>query len=72
MCARQGALLGSESLPGAVSSGTPHLSQGVYREVESEGVNDESVVVNHAVSRLANRQRVTAMMYDLTLLKILR
>src|SRR5690606_30101789 len=41
LCARQGALLGSVSLLWAVSSGTTHLSQGVHREVESEGADDE-------------------------------
>jgi hypothetical protein len=41
LCARQGALLGSASLPGAASSGTPHLSQGVHCEVESEGADGE-------------------------------
>lgn len=41
MCARQGALLGSESLPWTLSRGTTHLSQGVRREAESEGAYDE-------------------------------
>ena len=39
LCARQGTLLGSESLLWAVMTGTIHLGQGVFCEGESEGAD---------------------------------